>query len=112
MAIDDLSTIDGMGIDAEGKCLRLLLTDHLEWQQGKDTLNEYDHLLLLQEKINAYLSYLEAEQYKEQYPDTEFEGAIIEIHFKYDIAKSCEKLLQTVQDQIGQYGIMIKAHIG
>ena len=30
---------------------------------------------------------------------------------KYDITENCEHFLNTVQDQIGQYGIKIEAHI-
>lgn len=111
MAIDNANVIDGIGIDKKRKALCLLLTDHLAWN-GDDIINEYDHLILLQEKINAYISYLEAKQYKEQYPEEEFVMAIIEIHFQYNITENCEKFLNTVQNQIGQYGIKIEAQIG
>ena len=110
MAIDNTNVIDGAGIDKERKEICLLLTDHLAWK-GNDSLREYDHLMLLQEKINAYISYLETEQYKEQYPKEEINRAVIKIHFKYDITDNCEKFLNAVQNQIGQYGIKIEAHI-
>ncbi len=110
MAIDNANVIDGMAIDKNRKALRLLLTDHFAWN-GNNTLSEYDHLILLQEKINAYIRYLETKQYEEQYPKEEIVMAIIEIHFKYDITENCEKFLNTVQNQIGQYGIKIEAHI-
>lgn len=110
MAIDNTNVIDGIGIDKNGKALRLLLTDHLAWS-GNNALSEYDHLTLLQNKINAYISYLETKQYEEQYPEEKVEMAIIEIHFAYDITGNCEKFLNTVQNQIGQYGIKIEAYI-
>ena len=110
MAIDNPNVIDGMAIDEDRKAICLLLTDHFAWN-GNDTLSEYHHLILLQEKINAYISYLDTRQYEEQYPKEEIVMAIIEIHFKYDITENCEKFLNTVQNQIGQYGIKIEAHI-
>ncbi len=55
MAIDNPNVIDGMAIDENRKAICLLLTDHFAWN-GNDTLSEYDHLILLQEKINAYNS--------------------------------------------------------
>lgn len=110
MAIDNVNVIDGIAIDKDNKSLYLLLTDHLAWS-GNDALSEYEHLMLLQDKINAYISYLETRQYEEQYSE-EITMAIIEIHFKYDITESCEKFLNTVQNQIGQYGIKIEVHIG
>ena len=110
MAIDNVNTIDAMAIDRERNAILLLLTDHIEWKNN-NFLSEYDHLMLLQDKINAYLSYLESKQYKEQYPKEAFDMAVIEIHFKYDITDNCEKFLNTVQNQVGQYGIKIEVHI-
>ena len=86
--------------------LRLMLTDHLEWNSKH--LNEAQHLSMLQDKINSYLSYIESEQYKETYPDINFKMIIIEIHFKYDITINCKKFLKVVQDQIEQFGINIE----
>lgn len=96
MAIDNENVIDGIAIDKNRKALCLLLTDHL---------------ILLQAKINAYIRYLETKQYEEQYSEEEIKMAIIEIHFKYDITENCKHFLDTVQNQIGQYGIKIEAHI-
>lgn len=110
MAIDNTNVIDGIAIDKNREALCLLLADHLAWN-GNKTLSEYDHLILLQEKINAYIRYLETKQYEELYPEEEIAISIIEIHFKYDITENCEKFLNTVQNQIGQYGIKIEAHI-
>ena len=112
MAIYNTNIIDGIGIDESRKAVCLLLTDHLKWEQDNNSLSEYDHLMLLQDKINAYIDYLETKQYTQQYPNMVFEMAIIELHFKYNISDNCEKFLNTVQDQIGQYGIKIEAHIG
>lgn len=113
MAIDNVNVVDGMAIDTEGNSLRLLLTDHLPWEKENDyDLSEYDHLMLLQDKINAYLAFCESGQYAEQYPDAEISMVIIEIHFKYEITTNCGKFLQTVQNQVEQYGIKIEAHIG
>ena len=56
MAIDNTDTIDGMAYDEESQAVVLLLTDHLSWKHTKETniLKESDHLVLLQDKINAY----------------------------------------------------------
>lgn len=110
MAIDNPNVIDGIAINNENKAVCLLLTDHLAWK-GKDALSEHDHLILLQDKINAYILYLETKQYEKMYPEQEIIMAIIEIHFKYDITENCETFLNVVQNQIGQYGIKIEAHV-
>lgn len=113
MSIDNTNTLDGVAIDSERNALVLLLTDHLMWKCENDSsLTEHEHLLMLQEKINAYISYLESEQYKETYPNREFSFAVIEIHFKYDITEKCTEFLQVVQNQIRHYGILIEVFIG
>ena len=89
----------------ENACLVLLITDHLNWD------NEFEHLKILQDKINAYVAFIESEQYDEIYPNADFKMAMIEIHFKYDVTDNCQKFLQVVQDQLGRIGIKIKAQI-
>lgn len=111
MAVDNPNVVDGVAIDKDRNALCLLLTDHLAWE-GKDALDEYEHLKLLQEKLNAYISFLESGQYKESYPNEEFSMAVIEIHFQYSVTDNCEKFLNTVQNQVGQYEIKIEALIG
>lgn len=111
MAIDNVNIIDGMGIDNERNAICLLLTDHLSWDDADNSISEHEHLILLQNKINAYISYLETKQYEEEYPEISFNMAVIEIHFKYVISQNCEKFLNAVQSQIAQYGIKIEAHI-
>lgn len=110
MAIDNPNTIDGIAIDRERNALVLLLTDHLAWI-GPEAPSEFDHLKLLQDKINAYVSFLESGQFKERYPDEDFSMAVVEIHFKHNITDNCEKFLNAVQDQVGQLGIKIEVVI-
>ena len=105
VAVDNASQIDAIANDKENACLVLLITDHLNWD------NEFEHLKILQDKINAYVAFIESKQYDEIYPNADFKMAMIEIHFKYDITDSCQKFLQVAQDQLGQIGIKIKAQI-
>lgn len=110
MAIDNPNVVDGIGIDEDQNAIHLLLTDHLQWT-GEGAPDEHAHLMMLQDKINAYISFLEAGQYQDNYPGREFSMAVIEAHFKYDISDNCEKFLNVVQEQVGSLGIKIEAHI-
>lgn len=101
MTVVETNTIDGMGISKDGKGIALLISDHLEWH------NEYEHLLILQDKINNYISFLENKQYKEIYPELDAEYAIIEIHFLYNIPDNCVLFLETVQKQVEPMGITL-----
>ena len=55
MAVIDVDQIDAIGV--EGKNLKLLIIDYLDWEY------EDMHLDVLQEKINNYLVYIEDKQY-------------------------------------------------
>jgi hypothetical protein len=80
MSIVDVNKIDGIAIDSnDNSKLMLLITDHLDW------IEEYEHLFQLQNKINAYINFLESEQYRDIYPEKQFTTYCIEIHFKYNI---------------------------
>ena len=105
MSVMETNVIDGMGKSKESNELVLMISDHLDWEY------EPEHLLFLQEKINAYLAFWESKQYKETYPDSEFNACVIEIHFKYDIPESCLKFLDKVANMVEPLKIRIKAEM-
>ena len=101
MSIVDLDKVDAMGLSQDGKRLCLFIADVFNWE------DEDVHLDILQDKINAYVSFLEGGQWKSSFPQ-DLEGTTIQIDFLYEITPNCEKFLQAVQDQLGQYCIEIK----
>lgn len=103
MSVIEKDKIDGIGKSKSNKELLFLITDHLDWS------DERYHLVTLQDKINSYVLYIESEQFKEIYPDDEFDFFTIEIHFKYPIIEKCSQFLDVVAKQLGQYGIKISA---
>jgi hypothetical protein len=104
MSIVDVNKIDGIAIDSNDDCrLMLLITDHLDWME------EYEHLLQLQNKINAYINFLESEQYRDVYPEKQFTTYCIEIHFKYEITSNCIKFIDTINKQLSANNILIEA---
>ena len=62
---------------------------------GMDWSDEYNHLLLLQEKINNYIAYIESKQYLEKYEDIELID--IQIKFLFKETNNCEKFLEQVK---------------
>ena len=95
MSVTESDKVDGIAVDEDGKTLRLLITDHLNFKDEKY------HLLTLQEKINSYLGFIESKQYLEIYPESKIENIVIEIHFKYKISDNCKKFIDVVNNQIG-----------
>ena len=87
MAVDNTEVIDMIAENEEDNELVLGISDHLDWK------NEYEHLMLLQEKINTYLTFIETKQYNEVYPDKKYKSHLIHIYFAYNIPDNCKKFL-------------------
>jgi len=62
MTVEQTTTVDAIGVDSESGDVRLLLSDHLDWE------SEREHLTLLQAKLNAYLRFIESGELVETYP--------------------------------------------
>ena len=101
MSVLEIEKIDAIGVSEDGKDLVLLISDHLNWK------NEIEHLILLQEKINSYLGFMEMKQYLEIYPDNVFEHYCINISFKYKITRKCAEFLKNINKQLREYNIQV-----
>ncbi len=105
MSVLDKESIDAVAITSDGVGIKLLISDHLVWT------DEYEHLLLLQEKINGYIMFLENGQYKDVYKNIDFRYGVIEIHFMYEPTNKTKQFLQTVRNQISELGIRIEYNV-
>ncbi|WP_345817713.1 DUF6572 domain-containing protein (plasmid) [Paraburkholderia sp. PREW-6R] len=79
MSILDENVVDIIGVDPKKGLARLVIADHLEWTNPVE-----EHLLLLQEKINSYLCFLEGGELQQHYPDSKGCRCEIEIAMKYE----------------------------
>ena len=94
MSVIEVDKIDAMGISKDGKGLILMLVDHLDWD------DEGSNLLVLQDKINAYLGFIESNQFLDTYPDVKFEYFVIDVHFKFKITENCVKFINVINKQL------------
>ncbi len=94
MSIDQTDVVDFIGLDPKTDEIMLLITDHLEWT-GDDQFNKL-HMFLLQEKINAYVGFIESGEIYQRYPNANGRAFVIRVVAKYpmsDEAKTfCEKI--------------------
>jgi len=102
MSVENSKILDGIALTKDNNGIILLIADHIDWE------DEYRHLLMLQEKINSYILFLEEKQYKEIYHNDSIFYGIIEIHFLHNIPSNAEKFLQTVQNQVSELGIKVQ----
>lgn len=102
MSVVDNKTVDGLALTDDNNGIILLITDHVDWR------DEYQHLVMLQEKINVYISFLEEKQYEDIYKGVNITYGIIEIHFLYSLTINAEKFLRSVQNQVAELGVKIQ----
>lgn len=91
MAIENNKVVDNISIDPNGYVV-LSISDHLEWDINND------HIFLLQDKINAYLSFIESGQLYEDYPKFKNKKIIIQVFLKYLPNEEGRRFLQLTKD--------------
>lgn len=88
MSIDQTGVVDAIGVDDTTGQVVLTISDHLEWDN--------EHLLLLQEKLNAYLSFVEGGELLDSYPDSKGREVLINVVCKYPPSESAKGFLNQV----------------
>ncbi|MEO6232765.1 MAG: DUF6572 domain-containing protein [Ferruginibacter sp.] len=76
MSIDQIDKIDIISTTPEGKVM-LTISDHHLWDDAEN------HMLLLQNKLNLYLQFVENGQIFEEYPGAKNKQIVISVRMKY-----------------------------
>jgi len=101
MSVSEPATLDGFAIGNNGEAV-LMLFDHLPWD------NEGEHLMILQEKINSYIAYIETKQYEKQAPGQVIDRFIIDVSFLHGVTDNASAFLQHVATQIEPLNITLQ----
>ena len=104
--------IDGLSVDNNGEFLRLRFIDPFQWKEMGNPLMEDDHLKILEHKIGEYIEFIEKEEYKQIYPDSNFSLFIIEMHFEYNYSVNCARYLEMMQMKLREMGVVFERHFG
>ena len=105
MSIIDKDKIDSIGINKDNGNVMLGISDHLDWS------NEYEHLVMLQDKINSYLNFIESEEIYESYPKAKDRKIEIILYAKYDITEKAEEFLNVAYNSIAEAGFSLSCEI-
>lgn len=81
MSIDQTGVVDAIGVDDSSGRVVLTITDQFEWGGN-------EHLLMLQEKLNTYLRFVESGEIIEMYPDSKGRNILISLVCKHPPDKS------------------------
>jgi hypothetical protein len=101
VTIEQHNVIDFVSIDRERNTI-LTISDHLPWDVLKD------HLWHLQEKLNAYLRFVESGEIHEKYPEAKDQPVIIDIALKYVAPTECQWFFTKSETAIRKAGFSLR----
>lgn len=97
MSVEDKNKIDAISTNKENTIV-LTISDHLEWNDNNG------HLVVLQDKVNSYLDFLESGQVYESYPSAKDKRIMIQIVFKFLPNKKGEEFIGKIEEIIKTNG--------
>lgn len=102
MAITDKNVVDSVAY--EGDELILQIYDHLDFE-GEF---EKDHMLMLQDKLNGYIWYVDNKQYTGTYPGKEFNHFLIRIFFMFEPTDLCKRFIDHVNKRLLNLNVTVE----
>jgi hypothetical protein len=106
MSIDQTDKIDFLLTDKEKTQVILVISDHLDWEE-----DEGEHLLLLQDKLNAYLAFIESGQMTQERPDLADLPVVIQVSAKYPLSKEATKFYAMAGETVTEAGVALELEL-
>jgi hypothetical protein len=103
MSIEQTDTVDFLSIVESSGDARLTISDHLDWSG-----DEEQHLLLLQEKINAYLRFVESGEMVERFPGMKDRNVVITVFGRYSLSARAEAAFKRAKTKIRKAGFELE----
>jgi hypothetical protein len=100
VTIEQKDVVDFISIDRNDN-LVLTVCDHLEWD------DELEHLFALQEKLNAYLSFIESGEIYERYPHDRAKNIVINVVCLHEINETSMALFREFQQVVQGAGFKL-----
>jgi hypothetical protein len=106
VTVEQVDVVDFATIDPETDELLLTIADHLRWD-----VDEGEHLLALQEKINAYLQFMEGGDLIEAFPAAKGRKLVIEIVAKYLPSTKGSQLIEVARETVEAAGYGLRFQV-
>jgi hypothetical protein len=103
MSVEDIDKIDRFAFDRRTGDVHLVISDHLDWDE-----NEGEHLLLLQDKLNTYLEFVESGQLYAEYPRAAGKRVIFYVMAKFPLSDEARKFYQLAGKAIQDCGCSLQ----
>jgi hypothetical protein len=106
MSVDQAEKIDFYGIDKATDDLWLTISDHLPWDK-----DEGEHLVILQDKLNAYLRFIESGEIFGKVPDARGRKIGITLVGKFPLSEKARLFFEQSQVAIKDAGFHLQFNL-
>jgi hypothetical protein len=107
MSVDQPDKIDLFITDKDKAHVLLVITDHLDWEE----FDEEFHLELLQDKLNAYLHFIEDGELIKTRPDLEGLPITIRVDAKYPPSSEATNFYRQAGPMVAQAGAALELYL-
>jgi hypothetical protein len=104
MAVDEANVIDLASVNTTGEMV-LTISDHLDWT------NVIEHQTVLQNKLNAYLAFVESGEIFDRFPDAKGRQIVFNVVFKFKPDKESGQFLDRARKVIESAGFGLRHEI-
>ena len=106
MTIEETNKIDIISAFPGGGVVYLSVVDHLPWSDPQGgAISVEEHLYLLQEKLNAYLEYVDSGALAQDVPDAATKKVVFLYHHKYPIPPGAQEVIGKMRVFLEEHGI-------
>jgi hypothetical protein len=95
MTVEETGQIDFSVIEPKSGDMCLVIADHLDWKE-----QEGEHLLLLQNKLNTYLAFIESGEIYAKIPKAVGRKIVIEVAGKFPLSDEAMKFYSLAGEAI------------
>lgn len=106
MSIEQTQTVDFVNIDRVSGDVVLAISDHLSWEE-----DEGDHLVLLQDKLNTYLRFIESGELVTKFPGAKGRDIVISLVGQFPMSQTAQKFFTMASDAIAAAGFTLRFSI-
>jgi hypothetical protein len=103
MSVDQTEVVDFVHLDPKSDEVLLSISDQLGWDE-----DEGEHLLLLQEKLNTYLGYVEGGQLTSDFPHLKGKPIVIRVFGTYPLSERALRFFDLAKGKIEEAGCKLR----
>lgn len=103
MSVEQSDVIDAIGLDKASGAVVLTISNHLSWDDR--------NILILQDKINAYLGFIEDGGLFETYPESKGRKVVVDVVCKYPLSEKALSFMEKIRALLHAVGVEIRFQV-